>query len=81
MIEDTESKWRLPLNYFNGHRYMKKASTSCLFSKTDLQQMHNHFMHPSTGKLDNLLKRFFPQRTTTKIKEMLFKISKNYEQC
>lgn len=54
---------------------------SIRFTKPELDKLHLHFFHPSTGKLFNLLKRVNPKDTNDSVKQVLDDIAKACSTC
>lgn len=73
-LSDTTQTWKLNITYARGHTFVHDATVEILFTRPELEKMHLHFFHPSTGKLYNLLKRVRPEDTDTSIKAMLEEI-------
>ena len=82
-IRGKDNHWAIPIHYNHGHAFiLPRTSPLCThFTKQDLMKLHKHFMHPSTGKLYNLLKRAFPTKVNDKIRQMLQDIAEKCDQC
>lgn len=78
-----EGKWSVPMHYVSGHVYIRPKSVinRCNFTMSQLKKMHYHFMHPSSGKLFNLIKKGYPAKANQSVNNMLEKISRACEVC
>ena len=52
--------WSMPIVRHRGHLYIQWNTNYVLFTRAELNRLHKHFWHPSSGKLYNLLKRTNP---------------------
>lgn len=52
-----------------------------MFTRMELEKLHLHFHHPSSGKLYNLLRREDPENTDPCVQDMLKQITKACANC
>ena len=65
------------------HLYILHNSSrlACCFTGSELVKLHYQFMHPTTGKLNNLIKRAYPAQASTNFRTILEQISKACSSC
>ena len=65
-LRSVSENWSMPLTMEQGHVFVCwKHEFVAYNSRQQLQNMHMHFMHPSTAKLLNLLLRAYPDQVRT----------------
>lgn len=74
-------KWFLPLERKRGHLFLPWTTASILFTRKELQKLHEHFFHPSAEKLYNLVKRARPQELSPQTRQTLDDISRACRSC
>ena len=77
--EDFE--WKVPLVHKLGHLFREWPSTDVLHTRTELEQLHRRFAHPSAKKLHNLLRKIDPSNVDTTTKRALDEIRNSCESC
>lgn len=81
-LHSVKEGWHLPIQRQDGHVFLTwEPLFGIIYSKTQLQRLHYHFMHPSAGKLFNLLNRATPQKLTAATKQILEQISRACHVC
>jgi hypothetical protein len=81
-LQSKREGWSMPLTRKGGHVYLTWHNTfRALYSRRQLQNMHLHFMHPSTSKLYNLLERAYPAKLTSETWGILEDIAKSCHAC
>lgn len=62
-LQSVHKGWSLPLSRKFGHVFVTwEPEYATHYTRQQLQNMHLHFMHPSTTKLLNLLERAYPDQ-------------------
>ena len=76
-------EWHMPLyRSKSGHVYVEMdCSTTVMFTRSQLGELHKQFFHPSSEKLFNLLKRARPEETTPETLQTLQDLSKRCDPC
>lgn len=70
--------------YYNSvHAFIipSRSPLRCYFPRKELIKHTKHFMHPSTGKVLNLLKRAYPSKASEKIRRLRQTNADNFENC
>lgn len=80
-FRDHACTWTRIMSYHQGHAFISDDHVKILFTKPELQRMHLHFFHPSTGKSFNLIKRHYPALATPTVRSMLDDIGKACSEC
>lgn len=70
-----------PVEYKQGHLFLECDLTNVFFTLAELQRMHLRFLHPTTDKLFQLLKRVRSTDAYKGTKKTLKAIAKSCEQC
>lgn len=76
VLKDRTKRWSLPITFANGHSFVGTTNHIIMFTKPELEKLHLHFFHPSTGKLYNLLKRVKSDETYEIVRRSLDEITK-----
>lgn len=80
-VSDSTQQWSLYIFYRNDHLSVKDATKQILFTRPELEKLHFHFQHCSTGKLYALLKRHDPTKATNEMKHALEDIAARCQTC
>jgi hypothetical protein len=73
--------WKIPVTRKHGHGYLVWSSSAVHYTRPQLQKLHQHFYHPSTSKLMNVLKRASPESVTKETKTLLDDIVQACQAC
>ena len=74
--------WEMPIYRKHGHLYLTWGPVkSILFNRSQLVRLHKHFLHPSTDKLYNLLRKATPDLLTGETRSLLDEVSKTCHAC
>lgn len=65
MLVHRRKGWKMPLVRKNGHLYFQWNYADIHYTERELEKLHLHFYHPSTGKLFNLIRRTVPIKATS----------------
>lgn len=81
-LQSDKENWKLPLYRKFGHIFLQLLAQCFMnFSWQELQNIHLHFMHPSTTKLINLLHRAYPEKLKPDSLQLLTEICKSCYVC
>lgn len=81
-LESAKEGWSIPLKRKFGHVFLEWTVQFLIrYPRQQLQNMHLHFMHPSTDKLMSLLERAYPDNIKDDTKRLLTDISKACHAC
>ena len=73
--------WSMPIVRHRGHLYIQWNTNCVLFTRAELNRLHKHFWHPSSGKLYNLLKRTNPLDANEETRRTLEEIQHAFRTC
>lgn len=82
VIRGPNNDWLLQMHFMKGHSYVfDNLVDEVFFTRLELERLHNHFLHPSAGKLYNVIKRHHVTKATPAVHDMLEAISKDCSTC
>lgn len=71
-----EGSWHLRLHYVGDHEFVELNNPRAIYwTKGELERVHIHSYHPSSGKLFNLLHRMRPNDTPSRSLDTLKRIA------
>lgn len=81
-VVSVPESWTMPIVRKSGHMFLEwNQYFTQNFSKAQLHHLHLHFMHPSSTKMYNLLRRADPVGTSGETKRILEDIGKSCHAC
>lgn len=76
VLRDKTDQWTLDISYVRGHSFVGTEHHSVMFTKPEIEKLHLHSFHHSTGIVFNLLKRVNPLDTDKSVRKLVDNIAK-----